>query len=47
MEWWMWLILVVYLLIGLKKTGDRMGAGMRGTSPIGTLIFGTLFWPFL
>ena len=47
MDWWMWLILGLYLLIGFMKTGARMGAGMRGTSFWGTLIFGTLLWPFL
>lgn len=46
MDWWMWLILIVYFLIGLAKTSARISAGYSGTSVFGTLIFGTIFWPF-
>ena len=42
MDTWVWLLLAAYLVIGLKKTGDKVASGMRGTSLMGTYIVGIL-----
>jgi hypothetical protein len=47
MDFWIWVLVVIYLLIGFVKTMGRIESGRGGASPIGTLIFGTLFWPLI
>lgn len=47
MDFWLWVAVVIYLLIGFVRTMARIESGRCGTSPIGTLIFGTLFWPLI
>ena len=47
MDWWVWLLIFGYLFIGFTKTTGRIASGRKGSSLLGTLIFGTLFWPIL
>jgi hypothetical protein len=44
----LWVVGVLYLLIGAAQTSRNISRGKMGTAgPLVTFIFGTFFWPFL